>query len=81
MTAAAEELSRRVINLAPMLSQQLAKGEYAPAQQTAGQILMLSRMIEQHAIICLERWRTALSVGHSTLIETKRRTYRQRLRK
>ena len=78
---AAEDLSARIIKLSPILLRQIAKGEHEAAQQTAGQIHMLSRLIEQKVIICLERWRTGLTVADASLIEVRKPNYARRLKR
>lgn len=80
LALAAEDLSARIIKLAPVLLQQIAKGEHDAAQQTAGQIHMLSRLIEQKVIICLERWRTGLTVADALLIEVRKPQYKRALK-
>ena len=77
---AAEDLSMRIVRLAPILLQQIAKGDHDAAQRTAGQIHMLSRLIEQKIIVCLERWRTGLSIADASLIQTRRPRYRRSLK-
>jgi len=71
---AAEDLSARIIRLSPILLQQIAKGEHEAAQRTAGQIHMLSRLIEQKVTVCLERWRTGLTVADASLIQARKRS-------
>jgi len=80
LALAAEDLSTRIIKLAPILLQQIAKGEHEAAQQTAGQIHMLSRLIEQKVIISLQRWRTGLTVADPTLIEIRKPSYGRALK-
>jgi hypothetical protein len=77
---AAEDLSARIIKLSPILLQQIAKGEHEAAQRTAGQIHMLSRLIEQKVIICLERWRTGLTVADASLIQVRKPQYKRALK-
>ena len=77
---AAEDLSARIIKLSPILLQQIAKGDHEAAQRTAGQIHMLSRLIEQKVIVCLERWRAGLTVADASLIEARRPTHARSLK-
>lgn len=80
LALAAEDLSTRIIKLSPILLQQIAKGEHEAAQRTAGQIHMLSRLIEQKIIICLERWRTGLTVADASLIQVRKPQYKRALK-
>jgi hypothetical protein len=77
---AAEDLSARIIKLSPILLQQIAKGEHEAAQRTAGQIHMLSRLIEQKILVCLERWRAGLTVADASLIEVRKPQYKRALK-
>lgn len=77
---AAEDLSTRIIKLSPILLQQIAKGEHEAAQRTAGQIHMLSRLIEQKIMICLERWRTGLTIADASFIQTRKPSYKRSLK-
>lgn len=75
---AAEDLSKRVIKLSAVLLQQIAKGEHEAAQHTAGQIHMMSRLIEQKMLVCIERWRIGLVIADASFIRA-RVPYRRRL--
>jgi hypothetical protein len=78
--SAAEDMSIRIIKLSPILLKQISSKDYLSAKVTAGQIHMLSRLVEQKIIICLEKWRAGLTIANSSLIESKKPDYRRSLK-